>query len=119
MNSETSDVPLFTDLNDADPLVVEAVTEAKRTFPQFLEAASKNQFSPATYLVKVPFLDRSETGESALVLSSETAAQNPTRPICHLWLSVTSVFDDLIFCSVGEAPGALRLKRGASFVIQI
>jgi len=117
MNSETPDVPLFADLNDADPVVVEAVDEAKRTFPHFLDAASKRRHSPATYLVKVPFIDRSDTGEAAIVRTSETAAENPTRPICHLWLSVTSALDDLVFCSVDEAPDALRLKRGSSFVV--
>jgi hypothetical protein len=55
MDSEAPDVPLFADLNDADPAVVEAVSEARRTFPQFLNAASKMRFSPAIYLVKVPF----------------------------------------------------------------
>jgi len=116
-DSETSDVPLFAVLKDADPDVVEAVCEAKRTLPQFLDAASKMQFSPAIYLVKVPFIDRSETGEQALVRNSEDAAENPKRPICHLWLTVTSVLDDLIFCSVQEAPDALHLERGTSFVI--
>ena len=55
MDSEARDVPLFADLNDADPAVVEAVSEARRTFPQFLNAASKMRFSPAIYLVKMPF----------------------------------------------------------------
>ena len=118
MSSETPGVPLFANLNDADPVVAEAVSEARRTLPQFLEAASKKLPSPATYLVKVPFIDRNETGEPGLVRTSENAAENSTRPICHLWLGVTSVFDDLIFCSVGEAPGALHLERGASFVIE-
>ena len=117
MDSETSAVPLFGDVNDADPDVVEAVCEARRTFPQFLETASKMPHSPAIYLVKVPFIDRSKTGEQALVNNSKNAAENPMRPICHLWLSVTSVLDDLIFCSVHEAPDALHLERGTSFVI--
>ena len=114
---ENSDVPVFVALKEADPEVVEAVCEARRTLPQFLDAASNTQFSPAIFLVKVPLIDRSETGEQALARNSENAAQNPTRPICHLWLTVTSVLDDLIFCSVQEAPDALHLERGTSLVI--
>jgi uncharacterized protein YegJ (DUF2314 family) len=117
MDSKSPDVPLFADLNEADPAVVEAVCEARRTFPQFLDAVSKMRFSPAIYLVKVPFIDRSETEEPARVRTPETAAQNPTRPTCHLWLSVTSILDDLIFCSVGEAPDALHLVRDTSFIV--
>jgi uncharacterized protein YegJ (DUF2314 family) len=117
MDSEAPDLPLFAVLNDGDPAVVEAVSEARRTFPQFLDAVLKMRFSPAIYLVKVPFIDRSETGEQALVRTPETAVENPTRPTCHLWLSVTSILDDLIFCSVFEAADALHLERGASFVV--
>jgi uncharacterized protein YegJ (DUF2314 family) len=116
-DAETLGVPLFVVLKNSDPDVVEAVREARRTLPQFLDAASKMQFSPAIYLVKVPFIDRSETGEKALARNSENAAENPTRPICHLWLTVTSVSDDLIFCWVQEAPDSLHLERGTSFVI--
>ena len=65
----------------------------------------------------MPFIDRSETGDQALVRTAETEAENPALPICHLWLGVTSVLDDLIFCSVGEAPDAMHLKRDTSFVI--
>ena len=75
------------------------------------------QISPAIYLVKVPFLDRTETGEQALARNPENAAENPTRPTCHLWLTVTSVLDDLIFCSVFEAPDTLHLEHGTSFAI--
>jgi uncharacterized protein YegJ (DUF2314 family) len=117
MDSNAPDVPLFADLDEADPAVVEAVSEARRTFPQFLDAVSKMRFSPAIYLVKLPFIDRSEMGEVALLSTPEAAAANPTRPTCHLWLSVTSILDDLIFCSVGEAPDALHLKGYASFVV--
>ena len=117
MDSEARNVPLFADLNEADPAVVEAVSEARRTFPRFLDAVSKMRYSPAIYLVKVPFIDRSEMGEQALVRTPETAAENPTRPTCHLWLRVTSILDDLIFCSGHEAPDALHLKRDASFVV--
>jgi uncharacterized protein YegJ (DUF2314 family) len=117
MGTESSDVPLFADLDENDPAAVEAVREARRTFPQFLDAISRRRYSLASYLVKVPFIDRSELGEHALVRNPETAAENPTRSICHLWLIVTSVLDDLIFCSVGEAPDTLHLKRGTSFVI--
>jgi uncharacterized protein YegJ (DUF2314 family) len=117
MATESSDVPLYAELDENDPAVVEAVKDSIRTFPQFLDAISKGRFSPASYLVKVPFINRSEMEEHALVRNPETAAENPIRPICHLWLIVTSVLDDLIFCSVGEAPDALHLKRGTSFVI--
>jgi uncharacterized protein YegJ (DUF2314 family) len=117
MAPELPEVSLFANLNDADPVVGQAVSDARKTLPQFLEAASKMQFSPATYLVKVPFIDRSKTAEQALVRTSQTAAENPTRPICRLWLRVTSVLDDLIFCWVAEAPDALHLKRGTSFVV--
>lgn len=110
-------VPRFADLNDADPAVVEAVSEARKTFPQFLDAVSRMQFAPAINLVKVPFIDRSDTGEQAIVRTPEIAADNPTRPTCHLWLSVNSLLDGLIFCSVGEAPDALLLNRDASFVV--
>jgi uncharacterized protein YegJ (DUF2314 family) len=117
IRSAEQGVPLFADLNDADPAVVDAVSDARRTFPQFLDAVSKMRFAPAIYLVKVPFVDRSETGEQALVRTPEIAADNPTRPTCQLWLGVTSILDDLIFCSVGEAPDALQLNRDASFVV--
>jgi uncharacterized protein YegJ (DUF2314 family) len=117
MDSETSYVPLFMDLNEGDPAVLEALSEARSTFPEFLDAVLKTRFSPAIYLIRVPFIDRSEAGEQALVRTPEAAAESPTRPICHLWLSVTSIMDDLIFCSVGEAPVALHLKRGDTFVV--
>jgi hypothetical protein len=117
MDSETPDTPLFANLSDADPDVVEALAEARRTLPQFLDAASKMRFSGATYLVKVPFIDRSGSGEQALVRTLENAAENSTRPICHLWLGVTSVLDDLVFGIVHEAPDALHLKPGTSFVV--
>jgi hypothetical protein len=89
---------------------VEAMKEARRPFAQFLYAVSKTRFSQAIYLVKVPFIDRSETGEQALVRTAETEAENPARPTCHLWLSVYSVMDGLIFCSVAEAHDVLHLK---------
>jgi len=118
MDAAGPDVPLFADLSDDDPALVEAVSEAKRTFPQFVDAASNMRFSPATYLVKVPFLDKSDTGEQGLVCTPAVASENPVRPICHLWLSVTSVLGDLMFCSVVEAPAELHLKKGTSFVIE-
>lgn len=117
MDSKTPNVPLFANLNDTDPAVAEAVTEARRTLPHFLEAASEKRFSPAIYLVKVPFIDRSKTGEPALIRTSETAAQNPNRSICHLWLRVTSVLEDLIFCAVFEAPESLRLERDVGYLV--
>jgi Uncharacterized protein conserved in bacteria (DUF2314) len=117
MDSEAPGIPLFANLSDIDPAVVEAVREARRTLPLFLDAALKMRFSRASYLVKVPFIDRSQLGEHALLRTPEIAAENSTRPICRLWLRVTSVSVDLIFCSVGETPDALHLKRDPSFVV--
>src|SRR5262245_1476720 len=76
------------------------------------------RFSPATYLVKLPIVDKSNTAEPALVRTPETTAENPARPTCHLWLGVTSTFDDLLFCTIAEAPDALHLGRGASFIVE-
>ena len=104
-------------MSEADPAVVEAMNEAKRTFPQFLDAVSKARFSQAIYLVKVSFIDRSDLRQQALVRTAENAAENRARPTCHLWLSVNSILDDLIFCSVAEAPDALQLESGTSFVV--
>jgi uncharacterized protein YegJ (DUF2314 family) len=117
IRSAVPGVPLFADLSEADPAVVEAINEARRTFPQFLDAVSKTRFSQGVYLVKVPFIDRSDLRQQALVRTADIAAENPTRPTCHLWLSVNSILDELIFCTVGEAPDALQLKRGTSFVV--
>ena len=108
---------LFADLDDADPDLVEAVAQAKKTSPQFLDGASKIRYPPATFLVKVPFVDRSDTDEEALVRTADIVAEHPTRPICHLWLSATSVLDELVFRSVHEAPLELHLECGTSFVI--
>jgi hypothetical protein len=82
-----------------------------------LPSLAARALSQASYLVKVPLIDRSHLGEQALLRTPETAAEIPTRPICHLWLTVTSILDDLIYCSVVEAPDALHLKRGDSFVV--
>jgi hypothetical protein len=117
MAPDFPDVSLFANLKDDDPALIAAIIEAKETLPQFLETATKTLFSPATYLVKVPFLDRTDTEEEGLVCTRDLASEKPLHPICHLWLSVTSVLGDLMFCSVVEAPAELRLKRGTSFVI--
>lgn len=117
MDSQAPEIPLFANLSEVDPAVVEAVREARRTLPVFLDAALKMRFSQASYLVKVPFIDRSQLGKQALLRTPETSAEDSTLPICHLWLRVTSVLDDLLFCSVGEAPDALHLKRDSSFVV--
>ena len=117
MDAETSDVPLFMDLDDDDPLLVEAVSEAKRTLPQFLEAATQRKFPSATFWVKVPLIDRSDTGETALVQTPDTAAQYPDRRLCHLWLSLRSRLEDLFFCAVAEAPEELHVERGAVFIV--
>jgi uncharacterized protein YegJ (DUF2314 family) len=117
MESKVPDEPLFAYLDKGDPAIVEAVSEARSTFPQFLDAVSKMRLSSASYLVKVPFIDRSETDEQALVRTPETAAEYRTRPTCHLWLTVTSILDGLILCSVVEAPDALHLTRDASLAV--
>src|SRR5262245_31817295 len=104
MGSKAPDDPLFVSRQKADPAIVEAVAEARRTLPLFLDAASKKRFSSASYSVKVPLIDRSDLGEQALLRTPETAAENPTRPICHVWLTLTSMSDDMIFCAVVEAP---------------
>jgi uncharacterized protein YegJ (DUF2314 family) len=117
MDADDSDTRLFANLEDTDPDVVSAMIAAKKSLAQFLDAAANGRFSPATCVIKVPFLDRSATAEQALVRTADTAAANPGAPICHLWLSVTSVLDDLVFCTVAEAPEALRLKPGTSFVV--
>jgi uncharacterized protein YegJ (DUF2314 family) len=119
MNFEASKVPLFAELIDTEPEIVEAVSKARKALPSFLCLALKMQLPLATYLIKVPFIDRSDTGEGALVRTERTATANFDRPTCHLWLKVTSVFDDLLFCSVCEAPDALRLAQGTSFVVEI
>ena len=93
------------------------MNEARRTLPQFLDAVSKTRFSQAIYLVKVPFIDRRDLWQQALVRTAETAAENLAQPTCHLWLHVNSILNDLIFCSVAEAPDALQLKSGSSFVV--
>src|SRR5262245_45835700 len=117
MDSDAFDVPLFANHDDADPAVIAAVAEAKTTFPLFLEAASNMRFSPARYLVKVGFIDRSRLRKDAIVRTAETAAENSMFPLYHLWLSVTSVLDDLVCCSIDEAPEALHFQPGMSFVI--
>ncbi|MBX3443415.1 MAG: DUF2314 domain-containing protein, partial [Planctomyces sp.] len=52
-----------------------------------------------------------------LIRTAETEAKYPARPICHLWLRVNSILDNLIFCSVLEAPVELQLKSGTSYVV--
>ncbi|MAT38067.1 MAG: hypothetical protein CL946_00520, partial [Ectothiorhodospiraceae bacterium] len=59
--------PLFADLSEADPAVVETTNEARSTFPQFLEAVSKSRFPQAIYFVKVPFIDRSDLRQQAIL----------------------------------------------------
>ena len=110
MDADGPDTPLFANVPNTDPEVVAAINEAKKTLPRFLDAAASGRFSPASCVVKVTFLDRRVTAEPALVRTSESASEYPEHPICHLWLSVTSVLDELVFCSVFEAPDELRLK---------
>ncbi len=118
MNFAVSDGPLFAHLNDDDPALLDARSDANRTLPQFMDAFARRRFELAAYLVKVPFLDRDNTGEPALIRTSELAAEYPTQQMCHLWLAVNSVLEDLLFCSVLDAPPALRLSRGDSVVIE-
>jgi hypothetical protein len=117
MDSEDTDFPLFANLPDNDPDVIAAVSESKRTLPLFLDLAASGGFSSTRCAVKVPFLDRSATAEPALVCTSATESEFPGNRICHLWLIVTSVLEDLVFCSVFEAPDELQLKPGTSFVV--
>src|SRR5687768_4494665 len=117
MKHSVPDEPLFANVNDDDPALVDAVAVARRTLPQFIDAFAEKRFELAAYLVKVPFLDRDDIREPGIVRTSEVAAENPTRQMCHLWLGVNSVLEDLLCCSVLEAPLALRLGTGASFVI--
>jgi hypothetical protein len=117
-NAQPSGEPLFAKLRDDDPALLAAVTEARQKLAQFKAAFSAKRLQPAAYLVKVPFVDRSDVGQPSLVGTSSVVAENPTRPIAHLWLAVTSTLEDLLFCSVGEAPKQLGLKKGDSFVIQ-
>jgi hypothetical protein len=117
MNPQTPDELLFANLKDDDPALLDAVSVARRTLSQFVDAFTKKRLAPAAYLVKVPFIDRDEIGESALVATSEVTAEYPTQPRCRLWLNVNSVLEDLLFCNVLESPAALRLGAAASFVI--
>jgi hypothetical protein len=116
--AEADDEPLFANLIDDEPALAAAVVEARKALHCFKAAAAKTQFSPATYLVKVPFIDRSDIGGKALVRTPDSAIENETRPLVHLWLCVTSVLEDLFFCSIGEAPEQLHLNKGDSFVIE-
>ena len=117
MDHAVPDEPLFANLKDDDTALIDAVAVAKRTLPQFVNAFTKKRFALAAYLVKMPFLDRNDIGEPALVRTSEVAAEHPAQQMCHLWLAVNSVLEDLLFCTVLESPAALRLATGASFVI--
>jgi hypothetical protein len=107
----------FSFLNDGDPALLDAVSVAKRTLRQFMDAFAERRFALAAYLVKVPFLDRDDIGEPALVRTSEVAAEYPAQQMCRLWLAVNSVLEDLLFCSMLESPPALRLAPESSFVI--
>ena len=120
MNSgdETSGEPLFANLCDDDPSLVAAVAKARETLEHFKAALCKASFNEASFMVKVPFLDRSVAGEEALVQTADVAAEYPSLPIAHLWLRLNSVLDNLLFCSVSEAPECLGLKEGDSFVVQ-
>jgi hypothetical protein len=117
-NAHPSGDPLFVNLHDDDPALLAAVVEAREKLPRFKGALSARRFAPAVYLVKLPFVDRSDVGQPSLVGTSKVVAENPKRPIAHLWLAVTSTLDDLLFCSIGEAPKQLGLRKGDSFVVQ-
>jgi uncharacterized protein YegJ (DUF2314 family) len=110
--------PLFATLSDDDEALIRSVAKARETLPHFKAAFSKPEFKAASFMIKAPFLDRSDAGEKALVRTADVAAAYPTLPVAHLWLSLSSVLEDLLFCSVFEAPRQLRLKSGDSFVIK-
>lgn len=117
-NAKDAREPLFVNMPDDNPALLAATTEAREKLPRFKAAFSAGKFRPAAYLVKVPFVDKSDRGLPSLVATSQVVADNPKRPVAHLWLTVTSILDDLIFCSVGEAPKKLGLGKGDSFVVQ-
>ncbi|GAA5507731.1 DUF2314 domain-containing protein [Novipirellula caenicola] len=119
MNDNDPTEPLFANLDDDDPALRNAVSAAKRTLPQFVDAFARKRFPSAGYLVKVPFQDRDDRGERALVRTPEVAAEFPDLRVCRLWLAVNSALEDLLFCSVLESPAKLRLKTGASFVVDM
>ena len=110
-------LPQFVQPDDADPALLTAIEEARRTLPHCLDAMSAGRFPNGNLLVKVPFIDRARIGESALVRTSETGAEYSGWPICHLWLRVTSITGDLIFCAIVEAPPVKGLNAGATFVV--
>lgn len=109
---------LFANLRDDDRSLVAAVGKARETLKHFKTALRKTSFSEASFMVKVPFLDRSVAGDQALLRTADVAAEYPSLPIAHLWLRVNDVLDDLLFCSVFEAPECLGVKKGDSFVVQ-
>lgn len=117
MNSITPDEPLFANLDDNDPALAAAVRKARRSLSDFKAAFLERLLWPAVYAVRLPFIDRSQTGEEVLVRTPEAAIENPTSPIARLWLSVTSILENLLFCSIQEAPMQLRLNRHDSFVV--
>ena len=122
MNPITNpDEPLFANLDDNDPALAAAlaaaVREAEQSLPSFKAAFLERRLWPAAYAVKLPFIDRSQTGEKALVRTPDVVIENPAGPIARLWLSVTSILEDLLFCSIEEAPRELRLNRHDSFVV--
>jgi hypothetical protein len=116
-NAYSDEEPLFANLRDGDPALAVARFEAQDRLPQFKAAFPARRFRSAAFVVKVPFVDRSAVGEPALAGTTEVIAENPKRPIAHLWLGVTSIDDDLLFCSVLEAPKPLGLSKGDCFVI--
>lgn len=117
MSEHANSEPLFVNLRDDDPALLASVVEAREKLSHFKAAFSAMQFKPAVYVVKVPFVDRSQVGQPALVATPKVIAENSKQPIAHLWLAVTSVMEDLFFCAVGEAPGQLGLAAGDSFVV--
>ena len=110
--------PLFVNLSDDDPAILASVIEAREKLAQFKTAFSARRFCSGVHLVKIPFVDRSDIGQPALVATSTVVAENPKRPIPRLWLGVTSILEDLFFCSVREAPKQLLLTEGPSFVLE-
>ena len=54
MNDSPPNEPLFANLSDDDPDLLAAVSIARRTLPQFINALAKSRFASASFLVKVP-----------------------------------------------------------------
>ena len=93
--------PLFMAMSDESNALSLSVKRARDTASSFRAAFSKPEFKSSMFLAKSMFEDKNEPGEYA-----------------HLWLLVNDVLDDLLFCSVCEAPsGFSGVEEGQSYVL--